>query len=68
MAASPTSDTSGTFLPVANDLRDSVRDYRNPATSDDDRDDIRAYWGEHGINNQFQAMRRAAELTEAATR
>ena len=44
------------------DLRDSVRDYRNPNTSEVERDYIRSYWAEHGVPNQFAAMLRAAEI------
>lgn len=45
-----------------------LRDYRNPATSDADRDDIRQYWAAHDIRNQFGAMLRAAELEQAEGR
>lgn len=44
------------------DLRDSVRDYRNPDTTEEERAYIREFWAEHGINNQFQAMLRAADI------
>jgi hypothetical protein len=47
------------------ELRESVRDYRNPATTDQDRDDIRAYWADHGIPNQAAAMLRAAAIERA---
>ena len=44
------------------ELRDSVRDYRNPRTSDQDCADIKAAWHEQGIPNQFAALLRAAEI------
>lgn len=46
------------------DLRDSVRDYRDPATTDEDRESIRQYWNAQGIRNQFGAMLQAAELDQ----
>jgi hypothetical protein len=50
--------------PSAEDLRDSVRDYRDPATSAWGRADIREWWREQGIANQFGAMLRAAEIDD----
>jgi hypothetical protein len=44
------------------DLRDSVRDYRHPATSAYERREIVDWWKSQGIPNQFAAMFRAAEL------
>jgi hypothetical protein len=44
------------------DLRDSVRDYRNTSSTEDDRDDIRQFWAEQGVKNQFQAMLTAAAI------
>jgi hypothetical protein len=43
------------------DLRDSVRDYRNPATTADERQGIADWWKSQGIPNQFAAMLRAAD-------
>lgn len=45
------------------DLRDSVADYRNPNTTDGERADIKAYWAEHGIHGQTQAILRASKET-----
>lgn len=47
------------------ELRESVRDYRNPNTTDTGRDDIRSYWADHGIPNQAAAMLRAATIERA---
>jgi hypothetical protein len=44
------------------DLRDSVRDYRDPATSASERREIADWWKSQGIPNQFAAMLRAAAL------
>lgn len=54
---------------LADDLRASVRDYRNPATSDTERAAIRSWWASLAVPvpNQFAAMLRAAEL-DADTR
>lgn len=52
---------------AADDLRASVADYRNPATSEPERETIRNFWGDHGISNQFVAMMTAAELERAGT-
>jgi hypothetical protein len=49
----------------AEDLRDSVRDYRDPATSVSERREIVEWWKSQGIPNQFAAMLRAAEATDA---
>jgi hypothetical protein len=51
--------------PSAEDLRDSVRDYRDPATPVSERGDIREWWREQGVANQFAAMLRAAEIDGA---
>jgi hypothetical protein len=49
----------------AEDLRDSVRDYRNPATSTAERREIGDWWKSQGIPNQFAAMLRAADIARA---
>lgn len=46
----------------AQDLKDSVRDYRDSKTSETEREGIREYWKSQNIPNQFAAMNRAAEL------
>jgi len=43
-------------------LRESVRVFRDPATSDTERDRIRHAWAAAGIPNQFAAMIRAADI------
>jgi hypothetical protein len=53
---------SDTTTPTAAELRESVRDYRDPDTSPEDRDAIAAWWKSHGIRNQFGALLRAAEV------
>lgn len=52
--------------PIPSELRESVRDYRNPATTEEERDGIRAYWAQHGVRNQFAAMSRAWEIDKAS--
>ena len=49
---------------LSSDLRDSVRDYRNPATTADERRVILDWWTSQGIPNQFAAMLRAADRSE----
>jgi hypothetical protein len=43
-------------------IRESVRLYRDPATSDTTRDRIKRAWAAAGIPNQFAAMLRAAAM------
>lgn len=57
--AAPTKDT-GKADPA--ELRESVGDYRNPATSEEERQHIRDYWERQGVKNQFHAMLKAAEI------
>ena len=45
------------------DLRQSVLDYRDPATSEQEREHIRSWWAEQGVANQFAASLRAAEFS-----
>lgn len=49
------------------ELRESVRDYRDPATSEAERENIRAYWERQGVPNQFAAMLRAADAEKEQT-
>lgn len=51
----------------ADDLRQSARDYRDPATSTEERVAIRYWWETHGIRNQFHALATALEI-ERGTR
>lgn len=48
--------------PSADDLRQSVYDFRDPATTAEEREQIEDYWAHFGIPNQFVAMFRAAEI------
>lgn len=48
--------------PHPDDLKDSVRDYRNPLATDEERAGILEWWASFGIVNQFQALLKAAEL------
>jgi hypothetical protein len=65
MTTEPAGTTgAGTLDP--NDLRDSVRDFRNPQTTAAEARVIVEWWNEHGIPNQFAAMLRAAEIEHAA--
>lgn len=49
-------------MDLADDLRASVRDYRNPQTTEAERQIILDFWSEYQITNQFQAMLKAAEV------
>lgn len=44
------------------DLIASIRDYRAPGTTSEEREIIREYWAKHNIANQFAAARRVSEL------
>lgn len=48
--------------PAADQLRASVRDYRDPRATVQERDLITEWWASLGIPNQFAAMLRAAEM------
>lgn len=52
---------------TAQDLRDSVRDYRHPDASASERVYIRSWWASLGIPNQMVAMFRAAEIEKEQT-
>jgi len=55
-----------TNLPTAEDLRASVKDFRDGVTNQRERTYIMAWWAQYGILNQFAAMTRAAEIERAA--
>lgn len=67
----PHSDPGGTVLPgsrqLAADLRASVGDYRNPATSQKERDCIVELWTSIGLPNQFAVLLEAARLDKAGS-
>lgn len=48
------------------DLRESVRDFRDPRSDEQTRQAVRDWWAEHGIPNQFAARLLAAELDRQA--
>lgn len=47
---------------LAADLRDSVRNYRNPQTSAAEREVITQFWAKNHIRNQFSALLTAARI------
>ena len=44
------------------ELRQSVRTFRDPSTTDARRQEILAWWAAHDTPNQFAAMLRAAQI------
>ena len=44
------------------DDRESVRDFRNPKSSEQERQYVRQWWYEVGVKNQFHCMLVAAEV------
>ena len=52
----------------AQDLRDSVRDYRDTRTSEVERESIQDYWASQGVSSQFAALNRAANIQNEAQR
>lgn len=49
---------------LADDLRASVRDFRDPRATEQERETVRQWWATLDLHvpNQFAAMLRAAEL------
>jgi len=47
---------------TAEELRESVKDFRDPYTIEADREIIRLWWAHNNIPNQFAAMVVAAEI------
>ena len=52
---------------TADDLRASVRDFRDPRATVQERDLITEWWASLGIPNQFAAMLRASQLDQPAS-
>lgn len=50
----------------ADDLRESVKDFRNPATSPAEIEEIRKFWAANGVSNQFMASAEAHRLSKEA--
>lgn len=50
----------------ADDLRESVKDFRNPATSPSEIEEIRKFWAANGVSNQFMANAEAHRLSKEA--
>ena len=50
----------------ADDLRESVKDFRNPATSPSEIEEIRKFWAANGVSNQFMAAAEAHRLSKEA--
>ena len=46
----------------ASDLRESIKDWRNPRTPPAVHREIVEWWSEHGIKNQFQAAMKISEI------
>jgi hypothetical protein len=61
----PTKLATPTPKQAAQALRDSVREFLDRSVSDEEREEIKAYWKTHGVTNKFAAMLRAAELDNA---
>lgn len=53
---------------LMDDLRDSVRDYRNPRTTDEERRGIQQFWENNAAYNQFQAAARVTDLKKLQDR
>ena len=53
-----------TYTPAdfASDLRESIKDWRDPRTPYAVHREIAEWWSEHGINNQFQAAMKISEI------
>lgn len=53
-----------TYTPAdfASDLRESIKDWRNPRTPHAIHREIAEWWTEHGIDNQFQAAMKIYEI------
>lgn len=59
----PPADIAALPAPTAEDLRDSVRDFRDPSTTDAERQGIQEWWTQNGIPNQFAAMCEASRIS-----
>lgn len=50
----------------ADDLRESVKDFRNPSTPHSQIEEIRQFWAANGVANQFAASAEAVRLSKEA--
>lgn len=65
-ALSSASRDNRTLEERAHDLRESVKDFRSPATSPAEIEEIRRFWAANGVSNQFAASAEAHRLSKEA--
>lgn len=64
----PGGNDSRTLEERADDLRESVKDFRDPRTSASQIEEIRQFWAANGVSNQFMASAESVRLSKEADR